>query len=75
MKEIEKELKRYNELKRDLMTVTKCIECCQEDDICFYQDLARVYTNKLQAFHNFIEKEYGVSIFCTEKVSESEDIT
>ncbi|WIY58996.1 hypothetical protein [Bacillus arachidis] len=65
MNKIEKELKRYNELKKDLMTITKCLDYCQADDVCFYQDLAMVYTNKLQSFHNFIEKEYGVSIFCT----------
>ncbi|MBC6975079.1 MULTISPECIES: hypothetical protein [Bacillus] len=67
MNEIENELKRYNELKRDLMTVVKCIDCCKEDDVCFYQDLAMVYTSELHRFIDFIEKQYGVNIFCMQK--------
>ncbi|ASI76638.1 hypothetical protein OCD85_06490 [Bacillus pacificus] len=67
MNEIENELKRYNELKRDLMTVAKCIDCCKEEDVCFYQDLAMVYTTKLHSFLDFIEKQHEVSIFCMQK--------
>ncbi|MED1559487.1 hypothetical protein [Bacillus paramycoides] len=64
MKEIEKELLKYNNLKSDLISIARYIDCCEEKDICFYQDLAITYSERLKKLHEFIQTEYGISSCC-----------
>ena len=46
MENIESNIKRYNELKIDLLNISKCIETCEECDKEFYQNIAIQYSKK-----------------------------
>ncbi|MET7021794.1 hypothetical protein [Bacillus mycoides] len=65
MNGIEKDLVKYNNLKSDLLSIAKCIDCCEEKDVCFYQDLAIAYSERLKNLHDFINTEYGVNTCCS----------
>lgn len=65
MEKIEKELMKYNTLRSDLLSISKCINCCEEKDVCFYQDLAISYSERLKKLHEFIQLEYGISACCS----------
>ncbi|MFF1995378.1 hypothetical protein ACFVWC_30100 [Bacillus mycoides] len=66
MGDIEHDLKKYNNLKTDLLSIAKCIDCCEQEDICFYQDLAIIYSERLRKLNDFIRKEYGLDV-CANK--------
>ena len=63
MKDIENEIKKYTQLKIDLLKISKCIECCEEknrEDM--YQNIALEYSINLKKLKEFIEKEYHISL-------------
>ncbi|MED1042455.1 hypothetical protein P4T62_28390 [Bacillus mycoides] len=70
MGDIEKELMKYNNLKSVLLSVARCIDCCEKQDVCFYQDLAITYSEQLKKFQDFIKKEYGVDPYCNQCIPE-----
>ncbi|ECO1678061.1 hypothetical protein [Peribacillus frigoritolerans] len=62
---IEKELKKYNQLKIDLLKISKCIECCEEQtDEAMFQNIALEYSKEMKNLKEAIEKEYEIS-FCS----------
>ncbi|MCM3358146.1 hypothetical protein [Psychrobacillus sp. MER TA 171] len=67
MRKIEDDIIKYNDLKTDLLNIGKCIDCCEEDEKCFYQDLAITYSIRLKNFQHFIEREYGLKCCCSPK--------
>ncbi|WP_033714495.1 hypothetical protein [Bacillus cereus] len=69
MNAIEKELIKYNSLKSDLISIAKCIDYCEEQDVCFYQDLAISYSERLKKFHDFIQKQYGINTCCSKCIT------
>ncbi|MDF2083910.1 hypothetical protein [Bacillus pseudomycoides] len=62
MKNIENNIVRYNELKIDLLNISKCIETCEECDKEFYQDIAIQYSKRHREMKKFIEKTYNIKI-------------
>ena len=48
MENIESNIKRYNELKIDLLNISKCIETCEECDKEFYQNIAIQYSKNIK---------------------------
>jgi hypothetical protein len=62
MENIESNIRRYNELKIDLLKISKCLENCEEYDKEFYQDIAIQYSKKHKEMKKFIEKTYDVKI-------------
>ena len=59
---IEKEFSKYNQLKIDLLKVSKCIECCKENEKGFYQEIAFSYSTELKKFKKFIGETYGINL-------------
>lgn len=60
---IEKELGKYNQLKIDLLKISKCIQCCEEKkDEERYQNIALEYSKELKTLTNIIEQEYNISL-------------
>ncbi|MBJ7950110.1 hypothetical protein [Bacillus cereus group sp. N24] len=72
MENIEKDLIKHNNLKTVLLSVARCIDCCEEKDVCFYQDLAITYSEQLKKFTDFIKQEYGVDLCCNQCLSEEQ---
>jgi Iap family predicted aminopeptidase len=61
---IEKEIKKYNQIKIDLLKISKCIECCEEKkEEEMYQNIALEYSKELRNIKEYIEKEYKIT-FC-----------
>lgn len=57
------EIRKYNQLKIDLLKISKCVECCGEQkDREFYQNIALEYSKELKNLKKFIETEYEVSL-------------
>lgn len=60
---IEHEFQKYNKLKVDLLKISKCIECCEEEkEQGFYQDLAMEYSKELKNLMKSIENEYHITL-------------
>lgn len=60
---IESEIKKYNQIKIDLLKIAKCIECCEENyDVEMYQNIALEYSKKLKNVKKSIEKEYKIKL-------------
>lgn len=60
---IEKEFEKYNQLKIDLLKISKCIQCCDEKrDEERYQNIALEYSKELKNLTNMIEQEYKISL-------------
>ncbi|QDQ03665.1 hypothetical protein [Bacillus sp. BD59S] len=53
---IEEKVKRCNQVKIDLMKIAQCIDCCNEDEREFYQDIALNYSKHLKGIQKSIEK-------------------
>jgi len=65
MVSLEHELLKINELKKDLLLVSKCIDNCNAEEIYFYQDLCLSYSKRLKKLYNTINKEYNTKICCS----------
>ncbi|MFD0768954.1 hypothetical protein ACFQZ1_08530 [Bacillus sp. CGMCC 1.60114] len=72
MGDIEKDLMKYNDLKTVLLSVARCIDCCEDQYVCFYQDLAISYSEQLKKFQDFIKQEYGVDLCCNQCIPKDE---
>ncbi|MBR9747575.1 hypothetical protein ACQVWD_26430 [Bacillus cereus] len=59
---IEEKVKKYNQVKIDLMKIAQCIDCCNEDEREIYQDIALNYSKHLKYIQESIEKIYGIDI-------------
>lgn len=53
---IEEKVKKYNQVKIDLMKIAQCINCCNEDERETYQDIALNYSKHLKCIQESIEK-------------------
>lgn len=60
---IEKEFGKYNQLKIDLLKISKCIQYCEgKKDEERYQNIALEYSKELKNLTNLIEQEYNISL-------------
>ncbi|MBC6972435.1 hypothetical protein H9I32_08430 [Bacillus sp. Xin] len=59
---IEEKVKKYNQVKADLMKIAQCIDYCSEDERELYQDIALNYSKQLKHIKESIEKIYGVEL-------------
>lgn len=65
MKNIDAEIEKYNQLKIDLLKISKCIECCEEKNKEeMYQNIALEYSKELKHLKKAIEKEYKIKLCC-----------
>lgn len=65
MKSIDVEIEKYNQLKIDLLKISKCIECCEEkSQEEMYQNIAIEYSKELKQLKEFIEREYEIKLCC-----------
>lgn len=63
MAEIEEKVKKYNQVKTDLLRVVKCIDCCTEaEEKEFYQDVAVSYSKELKRIKGTIKSVYGIDL-------------
>lgn len=62
MKKLETDIKKYNELKKDLLKISQCLICSEDDDKLFYQDIAIDYSKKLKVLQQFLEDTYRIKI-------------
>lgn len=61
---IEKEIKKFNQIKMDLLKISKCIEYCTEiNQKEMYQNIAMEYSKELKHLSKYIQNEYQVT-FC-----------
>lgn len=54
-------IKKYLELKTELLKVTKCLECCSELDKEFYYNIAEEYCKKIKLTGAHLNKEIDIS--------------
>jgi hypothetical protein len=59
---ISNSLKKYNEIKRDLLTIVKCIDFCSKEEKEFYQDMAYLYSKHLKETKRHIEEIYDINL-------------
>lgn len=60
---IETELKKYSEIKTDLLNMARCIDSCtRKSEKEFYQDICLVYSNELKSVRRAIEEAYNVKL-------------
>ncbi|MED4286314.1 hypothetical protein P4679_30740 [Priestia megaterium] len=63
MEAIVEKVKKYNQIKMDLMKIAKCIDCCTEvEEKEFYQDVAVSYSKEMKRIKGTIEDTYGIQI-------------
>ncbi|HFR4168329.1 hypothetical protein [Bacillus cereus] len=62
MKKLETDIKKYNELKKDLLQISQCLICSEDADKVFYQDIAINYSKKLKLLQGFLEDTYNIKI-------------
>lgn len=72
MEAIEKKFEKYNQIKIDLLNVSKCLECCEESQKDLYQNICVEYSKELKKMKKHIEDTYEVSISNCCCVSEKE---
>ncbi|MES9699975.1 MULTISPECIES: hypothetical protein [Bacillus] len=66
---LEKDLKKYNQIKTDLLKMSKCIECCeQENERVMYQNVTMEYSKELKQLQKALEATYGVKLCSCYKV-------
>lgn len=60
---LEKDLKKYNQIKTDLLKMSKCIECCEQDnEKAMYQNVTIEYSKELKQLQKSLEATYGVKL-------------
>lgn len=60
---IEKDFKKYNLIKTDLLNMAKCIdECSKSSEKEFYQDICLEYSKELKRMRKAIEETYNVNL-------------
>ncbi|MBY0065215.1 hypothetical protein H7K08_25745 [Priestia aryabhattai] len=62
MKKIEERVTKYNEIKIDLIKISQCIDCCNDDEKEIYQDIALTYSKQLKSIKESIEKIYNIDL-------------
>lgn len=62
MEVIEKQFEKYNQVKMDLLKMSKCIECCEESRKDLYQNICVEYSKELKEIKKSIEETYGIKI-------------
>lgn len=63
METIVEKVKKYNQIKMDMMRIVKCIDCCTENEEKeFYQNVAISYSKELRRVKGAIEDTYGIQI-------------
>ncbi|WP_243292139.1 hypothetical protein [Bacillus sp. FJAT-47783] len=62
--DIDKQLKKFNQLKIDLLKISQCIDyCSDEGEEEFYRNIALEYSKELKKLKEYIEKNYDIK-FC-----------
>nr|WP_194950050.1 hypothetical protein [Anoxybacillus flavithermus] len=62
VEKIDEKIKKYNQIKIDLLKIVKCIDCCTEDEKELYQNIAIEYSKELKRLKKSIESAYDVKI-------------
>jgi len=62
VKKLEESVTEYNKVKSDLMKISQCIDCCNEDKKEFYQDIALDHSRQLREIKESIESIYGIEL-------------
>ncbi|KGT37322.1 MULTISPECIES: hypothetical protein [Heyndrickxia] len=57
---IEEELEKYNQLKIDLLKMSKCIEDCDISQKELYQNICLEYSKELKNAKNALASKYGI---------------
>jgi len=62
-KRVEQKIKKYNQIKMDLLNVSKCIDCCSSiNEKEVYQNIALKYSEEMKQIKDLLEKIYDVKI-------------
>ncbi|MEY9980600.1 phosphoglycerate-specific signal transduction histidine kinase [Lysinibacillus sp. RC79] len=69
MNNIEYKLRKYNQIKTDLLKISKCLEHCDKAQKELYQNVCIEYSMELKKIKNSLESVYDVKIFqcCSEE--------
>lgn len=59
---LEEQLKKYNQIKIDLLKVAQCIDCCDPSEISDLQDICIDYSHELKDLRHQIESIYGIKL-------------
>ena len=59
---IEDEIKKYNQIKTDLLKMSQCLGCCDASKKELYQNLCLEYSKELKEMKTLIERTYGVEV-------------
>ena len=62
MESIEEEFKKYNQIKIDLVNMSKCIQSCEGPQKNCYQNICLEYSKELKKIKKAIESDYGINI-------------
>lgn len=65
MHSLENEILKINELKKDLLKTSKCIDNCDKEEVHFYQNLSLEYSKGLKKLYKYLAEEYGVNVCCS----------
>lgn len=56
---LESELKKYQQIKIELLRMAKCIECCRESEKEMYQNICFEYSKELRKVKEIIDSVYN----------------
>lgn len=62
MEKIENDLKKYNQLKLDLLKMANCLKNCEDNSQEMYQNICLEYSKELNEMKNFLEDTYNLKL-------------
>lgn len=60
--DMEYKINKYNQIKTELLKMSKCIEYCEASEVERYQDICLEFSKELKEMKKHIESTYGIEI-------------